>query len=711
MIRRSRPLRGLLLGFVFGLSSFGAILWWIMQFGQLAWGALVVVLAASVGVFGLLAPVLWRPSRPVVSSLGLASAWTVTEWIRGMWPVGGFTWGQLGSTQTGNPFLLPLASVGGVWAISFVVLLVAALLVEAGTRVRSRPVGAAGLVAIAAVVVLAPVAIQIPRPTGRILDVATIQVDVRRAAGLPPLREDQRVAELVMRLDRTLTADPPDLAIWGESSLDPGANLPSFRPRVRSTIRQVGVPTLAGAVVETPSGRFYNQSLLFDGSGRVVGEYRKVHLVPYGEYVPFRRELSWISALRQIPYDVTPGDRVHPLHVDGITFGNVICFENSFPGIDRELVNQGAGFLVVTTNNASYGFSAASRQHVIMSQLRAVENGRWVVHAAVSGISALIDPQGRIVSETGLFQPAVLRAPVRASTARTLYTRLGDWVPWLALAFTLGLLVAPRRRRHPAREPGPGPARPRSLVLLPTYDERATIAQVIEALLALPQALDVLVIDDASPDGTAQVVRAMAEGHPRVRLVERPRKAGLASAYLVGFRRALEEGYDLVVEMDSDLSHDPSELPALLAGAARNHLTIGSRYVPGGSVTNWSRSRIALSRAGNRYARLALGLPLSDATSGYRVFQAALLRHLVQGGIHSDGYGFQIELALRSWNDGFRVGEVPISFRERQHGVSKISRRIVVEALLMVTLWGLRMRLGRPPVVGPQNAHKGHYGT
>ncbi len=504
-----------------------------------------------------------------------------------------------------------------------------------------------------------------------------------------------------MQLHRTLAADPPELAIWGESALDPGANLPGFRPRVVAAIRQVGVPTLAGAVVQGSGGRYYNQSLLFDGAGTVVGEYRKVHLVPFGEYVPFRRELSWISALQQIPYDETPGERVHTLHIDGITFGNVICFENSFPSIDRQLVNEGAGFLVVTTNNASYGFTAASRQHLIMSQLRAVENGRWVVHAAVSGISAFIDPRGHVVSRTALFEPSVIRHPVRISTARTLYTRLGDWVPWVSLLLTAALLLAPRRRRDPVRELPALPAAPRVLVILPTYDERATIGIVIEGLLRLPTRPDLLVVDDGSPDGTAASVRGIAAVEPRVRLVERPAKAGLASAYLEGFQRALEEGYDLVVEMDSDLSHQPSELPGLVAGADRNHLTIGSRYVPGGSVTNWSRARIALSRAGNLYARLALGIPLHDATSGYRVYRTDLLRHLVAGGIHSDGYGFQIELALRAWLDGFRVGEVPISFREREHGVSKISRRIVVEAVWLVGLWGARIRFGKPPLPLP----------
>jgi glycosyltransferase involved in cell wall biosynthesis len=235
-------------------------------------------------------------------------------------------------------------------------------------------------------------------------------------------------------------------------------------------------------------------------------------------------------------------------------------------------------------------------------------------------------------------------------------------------------------------------------VILPTFDERVTIEAVIRGLLALPDAVDVLVVDDSSPDGTADVVRAIAAGEPRVRLVERPAKAGLAGAYREGFDRALNEGYDLVVEMDADLSHDPAELPRLLSAALRFHLVVGSRYVPGGSVANWSRSRLALSRAGNAYARRWLGLPLHDTTSGFRVFRRDLLSHLAADPIRSEGYGFQIELVLRASEAGYALGEVPITFRERQHGRSKISRRIVVEALWLVTVWGARMRLGAPPL-------------
>jgi dolichol-phosphate mannosyltransferase len=190
-------------------------------------------------------------------------------------------------------------------------------------------------------------------------------------------------------------------------------------------------------------------------------------------------------------------------------------------------------------------------------------------------------------------------------------------------------------------------------------------------------------------------VAAFAEQEPRVRLITRSGKLGLASAYVLGFRKALEEGFDTVVQMDADLSHRPEDLPALLAGVADRDLVIGSRYVPGGAVTNWSKARIALSRAGNAYARAMLGLPVADATSGFRAYRRQALATLLDGDIRSDGYAFQIELVYRAWRSGLSIAEVPISFREREHGRSKLSRRIVVEALFNVTRWGLRDRFGR----------------
>lgn len=696
----SRPGGAAAIGMAFGVAYFGALLYWILLFGEMAWAGLTLAQAAYGALFGVVASLLWRDDRPLSSALAIASAWTAGEYFRSMWPLGGFAWGGVGYTQADNGFLLPLATVTGVWGVSFVVVLVNALVFATLAAPRrwgsARTLVALGL---AAGAVLAPRTIQSPEPDGRSLDVAVVQVDVRVGEGLSRAEEDRVIAEAHVGLHETLAADPPDLVIWGENALDPAATSDSsVESEVRGSVRRVGVPTLVGAVVEGADGERRNEILALDGSGDLVDRYVKAHLVPFGEFVPWRGVLGWISALRQVPTDLTPGPAPAPLEVGDLRVGSVICFENSFPSLDRRLVAAGAEFLVVATNNASYEFTAASRQHVAMSRLRAVENGRWVVHAAISGISAFVDPQGRVVARTGLFDQTVLRSRIRTTTGETLYTRLGDWVPWLTLVVVAGLFLAAGSGRAPARRPVPLPGRPRTLVVLPTYNERETIAEVVSRLLGLPHGLDLLVVDDGSPDGTADAVRELIAGHgPRLRLVERPRKAGLASAYAIGFRTALEEAYDLIVEMDSDLSHDPDELPRLLEAAADNHLSIGSRYVRGGAVTNWSRTRLALSRSGNRYARLALRLPLTDSTSGFRVFRADLLRYVTSRPTRSEGYAFQVEMALRAWTAGFAVGEVPITFREREHGHSKISRRIVLEALWLIPFWGLKRRLGSRP--------------
>ncbi|MEX2458811.1 MAG: apolipoprotein N-acyltransferase, partial [Actinomycetota bacterium] len=501
---------------------------------------------------------------------------------------------------------------------------------------------------------------------------------------------------------------PPDLAIWPENSVDrdPERN-PDLRALVESSVGEVGVPTLIGAIPDAPGGRFYNENDYYVPGVGVVERYRKQHPVPFGEYVPFRRWLGFIKELALVPRDMAPGEgpvlfadprtlQKRPTEAPPMPFTSVICFENAFGDLTRQAVNLGATFLVVTTNNLTFQRTALSEQHVVWSQVRAAENGRWTVHAALTGISAIVDPTGNVVARTGLFEPAILRADIPPIRRRTIYTALGDWFPLVcglgvALAFLFSVPV--RRRREP-----PEPLEPRRpLVILPTYDEAATIEDVVRRVLAADRRVEVLVVDDASPDGTAEVVRRLAAGESRVNLLVREGKRGLASAYLEGFRRGLDEGHDVIVEMDADLSHHPEELPRLLEAIETSDMVIGSRYVPGGAVTNWSRARVILSKGGNLYARTLLRLPLRDATSGFRAFRREALEALLEPGVSSDGYGFQVELAYLAWRWGYAVAEVPITFREREHGTSKISRRIIAEAMLKVTGWAWRDRFRREP--------------
>ena len=230
----------------------------------------------------------------------------------------------------------------------------------------------------------------------------------------------------------------------------------------------------------------------------------------------------------------------------------------------------------------------------------------------------------------------------------------------------------------------------RTLVVIPTYNEAESIGALVEQVLAVHDVVDVLVVDDGSPDGTADIVRKAMAGEPRLHLLERSAKEGLGAAYRAGFRWGLARGYDALVELDADFSHPPDRLPALLEALETADVSIGSRYVPGGRTVGWSPVRKAISKLGNAYVRLVIGLPVRDATAGYRAFRHEVLRALAVESTESNGYCFQIELAHRAWQEGFRVVEVPITFTERVAGSSKMHRRIVLEALVRVTGWALQ---------------------
>ena len=228
----------------------------------------------------------------------------------------------------------------------------------------------------------------------------------------------------------------------------------------------------------------------------------------------------------------------------------------------------------------------------------------------------------------------------------------------------------------------------RVLVVVPTHQEEDNIVAVLEAIRTHAPDADVLVVDDASTDRTRELVRARLG--ERLRIVERAEKRGLGDAYVHAFGIALDEGYEVVVQLDADLSHDPAMLPTMLSLAEHGiDLVIGSRYVPGGSVVGWPRRRTWLSRWGNRYAAVALGLAINDATAGYRVYRAAALRRLDLAAVRAEGYGFQIEMTYRAVLNGCSIVEVPITFHDRVAGASKMSGNIVTEAFLLVSRWAI----------------------
>lgn len=258
--------------------------------------------------------------------------------------------------------------------------------------------------------------------------------------------------------------------------------------------------------------------------------------------------------------------------------------------------------------------------------------------------------------------------------------------------------VTPQAPLQSARQVPPVPSR--ALIIFPTYDERENLPQIVPAVLSQSPELDVLVVDDNSPDGTGELADRLAADDTRVSVLHRSAKQGLGTAYVAGFHWALQRGYSHVFEMDADFSHDPADVPRLLAAAAEADMVIGSRWVPGGGTRNWSVLRQLISRGGSAYAGLLLGLPVRDATSGFKCFRAETLDALDLESVHSNGYGFQVELNYQCYRRGLRIKEVPIVFVDRRVGKSKMSSRIVLEAMLMC--WKLRGQHPRLSELNPK---------
>ena len=230
----------------------------------------------------------------------------------------------------------------------------------------------------------------------------------------------------------------------------------------------------------------------------------------------------------------------------------------------------------------------------------------------------------------------------------------------------------------------------RFLVCVPTYNERANLPLIVPAILEQDPRLEVLVIDDSSPDGTGELADTIAAADPRVHVLHRESKEGLGRAYLAGFRWALDRGYEYILEMDADFSHDPKFLQLFIEASRQADLVIGSRYKQGVNVINWPISRLLLSLGANQYARMITGLPISDSTGGFKCFRREVLAAIDFSRVRSNGYAFQIEMSYRAWRKGFRIVEIPIVFTDRVEGQSKMSKRIVREAVWMV--WSLRFR-------------------
>lgn len=424
---------GFLTGFIFGLAFFGPLIWWISLFGFLAWGVLVGAQAIAMAFVGWFAA--WASRSAPGRLVAVPLMFTAMEILRTSWPLGGYAWGGLGYTQYEDLPLLPLARSGGVHLITLVLVAIAALLAQAITsgRVWRRVLA----VVVAGGAVAGPYWIPMGlagAPAGT-LDVALVQGNVPegRFTGFAD-RVDRTGPEDFTILDNHITVtdalrdDPPDLVVWPENAVDRDPfTHQEIGIRLEQVVREIGAPFIVGAILDPEQGEgFRNVDILYSSGGVPVTTYDKIHLVPFGEYVPWTKLRDWIDALQQIPEDGIPGDEPMVFSVDGARVGPVICFESTYPRLVRDVVREGAEVILVSTNNASFRRSPAARQHVQMSAVRAVEEGRWVLHAAISGITAVIAPDGRIVARTALFEPALVRRDITLASGRTGYARFGE---------------------------------------------------------------------------------------------------------------------------------------------------------------------------------------------------------------------------------------------------------------------------------------------
>ena len=230
----------------------------------------------------------------------------------------------------------------------------------------------------------------------------------------------------------------------------------------------------------------------------------------------------------------------------------------------------------------------------------------------------------------------------------------------------------------------------KSLVIIPTYDEFDNVHKIIPDVLERDESIDVLIVDDNSPDGTGKYVEELSKSNPRVKLLKRPGKMGLGTAYIEGFKYAISNNYDFIFEMDADFSHDPKEINNFLTAIRKYDVVIGSRYINGVNVINWPMQRLLLSYFANAYSRFITGIPIRDATGGFKCFRRKVLESISFQDIKSNGYSFQIEMNYKAWKKGFALGEIPIIFSDRVKGTSKMSKKIIREAVFMV--WKLRLR-------------------
>lgn len=451
----ARARRGFGVGVVFGIAFFGTLLHWITIAGYAAWAVLVVGQAAFIGVFGVVVAVATTRGVGAVRVLAPPLAWVAVEYLRASFPLGGFTWGALAQSQHDLSWLLRAASIGGGWTVALLVVAANALLLETWWAFRARRGRAAAALFLGSVAALsAPALLPGPTATGDSIEVAIVQGNVPEPFFGTVLEKELAILRSHRDLTTALASESPDLVVWPESAvgIDPTTN------EVAATVladaaRAVGAPMIVGGNMDLPDERYRVMTFQIAPSGDIVDTYQKTHLVPFGEFVPARDALDFIPLLDQIPRDAVAGGEHTVFDVAGGKVATVISFEGDFGSLVRRPISGGGRLLVVATNTSTWRRSWASAQHVAFSQVRAAENGVWVVHASISGISAFISPAGEVVASTPLWTAASLVEDVRFAERVTFYTRTGDWLPLAASAGALALVAAGASRARREKSP------------------------------------------------------------------------------------------------------------------------------------------------------------------------------------------------------------------------------------------------------------------
>jgi apolipoprotein N-acyltransferase len=444
------------LGLVFGIGFYGALLIWTSIIGWAGWVALVLTQAAFTGLFGAL---YGAASRRISGGWRVVMApalWVAVDFLRANFPVGGFTWGQLAQSQHNLEWMLRPAAVGGAWLVTFIAVTVNALLASVWEvrRTRSVAVGIA-TVAVFVLLVAGPMLLPSPSASGASVRVAIAQGNVPRTWNGTSFDKELQILSNHIDVTQQLSDEDVDLVVWPESAVGIDlTDVPQVAEGIAAAAQAIDRPMIIGGNLDAGAEHYKVMAFEVSPEGEITDRYQKTHLVPFGEYVPARRFLGWIPMLDQVPRDAIPAAERVVFEVAGGSVAPVISFEGDFGSLVRTRIERGGRLLVVATNTSTWEESWASAQHLAFSQVRAVENGVWVVHAAISGISAFVSPDGRVTQRTPLWAKTSLVEDVRFADGITPYARIGDWLPYLCVAAASATFAFAATGAHPpaARE-------------------------------------------------------------------------------------------------------------------------------------------------------------------------------------------------------------------------------------------------------------------